>query len=781
MTAIYEVPFTNHQWNPHCREEAIDKCMQAFLKILYQQFKSNEGNFYPSALHKKEDALLFQERSPSSSTELNERIQRLSHKNSLPLQSPPTNIQQWKEKQEASKQSFNELRVRLMTPLIQEVDKQTQAHLQSLDELKETIEKKLCSLKIDGTEHQEIKQAQRLIEQLLGDLDHGMKQLKDIQVNQRKTIIDNQQKMEELAQGQNKELEQKILLTETIHQEIGKALNTLQDELIIVEGEQEKFKVRLDDLHTQMKQHTQQIQELSHQVHQLTEKNDRMGTATDQLNTTLVELKNTVIELEKKIMEQIKRREKRNLLIGTVCLVACVAISSFAYFALSSAGSGLGAGVAAGEIAGTGIELKFGISVVSGIGGLLSETSSSKKDEAPGRPAQESVSYNPTIPPIRSNSQQPQLIHPVYQLEREQKLDAIYNQRIMALTQDIMFYPINQAVQKTAQAAVFGVQWLCNSHPTARETCDATVEFSSDLARFIGSRAPIIAVKEQVNRLDNVYQQAVAQEITYNERTLGIPRHLTIQGNADAFQNLISLVPIGVGSRVLRGPGLNHVKPKPPLPIPALQAAPTSYVLRHLTSKSENRKIKWAERRKKHELALAREQDCIKELLLNQPSINKPLGFPKHLDQFFSRAKKWDFHQTGLTVVGEKSAIKGKIKGHVLYQPMDDSILFVLRQNRKNIHIESTRFSLKACWKDVLENAFNFAEGENCKKVFIAWNPNFYPVASLLKNELSKPILGISTFSAGKGEKLLYVIETSIYNIDTHALETQLYHSRFGK
>jgi hypothetical protein len=64
--------------------------------------------------------------------------------------------------------------------------------------------------------------------------------------------------------------------------------------------------------------------------------------------------------------------------------------------------------------------------------------------------------------------------------------------------------------------------------------------------------------------------------------------------------------------------------------------------------------------------------------------------------------------------------------------------------------------------KHILETTFKAAQKNGCKRLFLAWDPNFTPVASTLTTEQLEMIVGKGALTKGFHDIPLPVLEFSI-------------------
>lgn len=158
---------------------------------------------------------------------------------------------------------------------------------------------------------------------------------------------------------------------------------------------------------------------------------------------------------------------------------------------------------------------------------------------------------------------------------------------------------------------------------------------------------------------------------------------------------------------------------------------------------------------------IKKEQKLISEL--NLPPLNKPIHFPPHQNSFYADVH---VHSFALYQVGPHK--KGSLKGMLLH---NDNGFFLIKPSETSHAVKAKTkainlFESKNLLADeriglIFNEIKQVAREKGLEKVYIAWNPEFQPLLTVLKNQ-SETVLSKGTFSTGLHSPPMAVVEVAV-------------------
>ena len=166
-------------------------------------------------------------------------------------------------------------------------------------------------------------------------------------------------------------------------------------------------------------------------------------------------------------------------------------------------------------------------------------------------------------------------------------------------------------------------------------------------------------------------------------------------------------------------------------------------------------------------LAYGKELEAQKALMPNLEAFaskfKSPPSFPKNKNHFLDKCDTHSFKVTGL---GNRRT--GILKGHLLYQQMDDKGLFLIQnytgsfalQNKigSSVIIKHVGMSTHERLVYMLDVIKGFSKDKGFKSVYVAWDHEIHSLLTTLKNPLND-IVSVTTLSNGLNRNPLTVIE----------------------
>lgn len=670
------------------------------------------------------------EKEDVNSKSIKDRIARLVQQRSNEQMSH--NIEPYKAGLNERTQNLKGFFQQQMQSLAAEAEKAFQKQLETLNSFKKVLKKTTLSLKLEESEIEAIREDQKTITMTIQELDHLFLMLAQLHCQKREQLDQMTEQHKELTETLSI-LEQELLLIKNIQVELETTFVHLQTEIMTYKQEQTKLKKEIERLKEDVRGHEQKIYSMSNQVIHLNQENTQIALAAQKMSESFNNIQNQLNDIERQIIELKEERQKWFGLFQTAGLIACAAMI-FAGYALFSPVSG----VAAGGIEVAGIEIKIGL--LGGSGALLLSQTASEKKKKTDQESKQSEAHlhqfgtsNPFSPIIQANSR---FIYktmlPVHHLAEAHR---------------IALYP----VEKTIEYATKGVAALCQSHPNMQRTCHSMV---NDVLRpcvsYVSGMVPQ-AVQDRLSQISTVFGKNIDLIAKVNEENFNIPPEKTRQYFSDVATLGIAMVPILKGLRVRKA-----------TPIP-INLAPLTSQSTSLPPITTNQNI--SQPALNFKKAIDSEKMLVNQVIEHLPAFQLPKDFPRNTNQFFSQCKAFCLKGSKL---GEDK--KGKMTGHVVYKQMDDnSVVFLIQYRtnsllvKKNIgHYGKLIHSENLIWSErlefILEEAFHFAKTNESQRMFLAWDPKFHPLASVV---FKRPglVIGANKISNGVGQTPLQTIE----------------------
>ncbi len=159
-----------------------------------------------------------------------------------------------------------------------------------------------------------------------------------------------------------------------------------------------------------------------------------------------------------------------------------------------------------------------------------------------------------------------------------------------------------------------------------------------------------------------------------------------------------------------------------------------------------------------YERGLLSEKAIVSGFGFNLPSSSVlPNDFPAHLNQFLAKSKTYNVSLSKFT-----ANQTGKMQGLLLYQEVEEGAVFLV-QYSKFLHLENgISYSTNSMWNErldaLLNSIYKKSEEEGFKRIYLLWNAEHLPVATVLKAQ-SKEIVNSGHFSKGLLDKPLSLVE----------------------